>query len=125
PAADRRSLIVPARLSTDVIGVTGPNGTRLKAFHSQVAVPTAKITTDTGTKSSTYWGQRTVALHPGYRHITQATTAVCGYAAKQLRAAYGLPPGDPGAGTTIALVQDGAPVNAFKSLTRWAKLNGL
>ncbi|MGC5168426.1 S53 family peptidase [Luteimicrobium sp. DT211] len=49
----------------------------------------------------------------------------CGYTAKQIRAAYGLQPGDTGTGQTIAYIEVGTPYKMVKALTRFAKLGSL
>jgi hypothetical protein len=50
---------------------------------------------------------------------------VCGYWAKQIRAAYGLTSANTGKGKTIALIEIGAPDDMFAALTDYAKANGL
>src|SRR5579875_722946 len=72
-----RTLSVPARLSGDVIAITGPNGAKLNPYHGHADIPMTSAGNGAGTRCSAYWGQRTAALHPAYDGITEATTPVC------------------------------------------------
>jgi hypothetical protein len=50
---------------------------------------------------------------------------VCGYSAKQIRAAYGLTSANTGKAKTIAIMQVGAPNDMFQTLTDYSRHNGL
>lgn len=116
-----RDLTVPTSISSDILAVTGLNSTRPQADDA---------TTGTGARAkaaacSRYWAQKTQTISPAFRGLTKAAVAVCGYSAKQIRAAYGLTSANTGRGKTIALIQVGAPTKMFQTLTDYAKANGL
>jgi subtilase family serine protease len=116
-----RGLTVPASISTDILAVTGLNTSRPHADD-----PLAD--SDSRTKArdcSKYWAQKTQAITPAFHGLTQAADVVCGYSAKQIRAAYGLTADDTGTGKTIALIEVGAPDDMSRALTDYAKANGL
>jgi subtilase family serine protease len=116
-----RDLAVPAAISGDILAVTGLNSARLQADRATAGA-------DARAKSpacSKYWGQKTKAIIPAFEGLTQAAVPVCGYSARQVRAAYGLSSADTGKGTTIALIQVGGPDKMFQTLTEYAKRNGL
>jgi subtilase family serine protease len=114
-----RDLTVPSTISRDILAVTGLNSSQPQAANA--AIPTA----DTTAPCSTYWAQKIETLTPAFRGLTQAADAVCGYSAKQMRAAYGLTPADTGKGRTVAIIEVGGPSRMFQSLTDYAKANGL
>jgi subtilase family serine protease len=116
-----RALTVPASISGDILAVTGLNSSRPQADDA---------TTDAQARAkapacSKYWAQQTKAFTPAFHGLTEAAVPVCGYSAKQLRAAYGLTSADTGKGATIALIQVGGPDKMFRALTEYAKRNGL
>ena len=116
-----RDPTVPASIRSDVLAVTGLNSTQPQADDA---------TTGTGAPAkaaacSRYWAQKTQVISPAFRGLTKAAVAVCGYSAKQIRAAYGLTSANTGKGETIALIQIGAPTKMFQTLTDYAKANGL
>jgi subtilase family serine protease len=116
-----RDLTVPTSISSDILVVTGLNSTQPEANDT----PTATDTGATAAACSHYWAQKTKAVTPAFRGLTEAAVAVCGYSAKQVRAAYGLTSANTGAGKTIALIEEGAPYRMFQTLTDYAKANGL
>jgi subtilase family serine protease len=116
-----RGLTVPASIGTDILAVTGLNTSRP---HTDDAL----ADTDSRTKvrdCSNYWAQKTQVITPAFHGLTRAADVVCGYSAKQIRAAYGLTPDDTGTGKTIALIEVGAPDDMSRALTDYAKANGL
>lgn len=116
-----RALTVPATISSDILAVTG-----LDTASPQVNDLTSRAAASPTTViCSRYWAEKTTTVSPPFDGITEAAVPVCGYSAKQLRAAYGLAPSDAGAGTTIALIEIGAPTDMFQTLTDYAKANGL
>lgn len=66
-----------------------------------------------------------MSISPAFDGITSATLPICGYSASELRGAYGLASTNTGAGVTIALIQEGGPVAMQRTLTYYAKQNGL
>ena len=116
-----RDLTVPTWISSDILVVTGLNSTQPEANDT----PTATGTGATVAACSHYWAQKTKAITPAFRGLTEAAVAVCGYSATQVRAAYGLTSANTGQGKTIALIEEGAPYRMFQTLTDYAKANGL
>ncbi len=116
-----RELTVPASISSDILAVTGLNGSQPWTNDSTTA--TAAVTK--AADCSQYWAQKTVTISPAFQGLTEASTAVCGYSAKQIRAAYGLTSANTGKGKTIALIEVGVPGDMFQTLTDYARANGL
>jgi subtilase family serine protease len=116
-----RELTFPASISSDILAVTGLNTTQPQSNAASATGARAK-----GSACSRYWAQKTHAISPPFRGLTKAAVAICGYSARQVRAAYGLSAADTGKGKTIALIQVGAPdKKMFQTLVRYAKVNGL
>ncbi len=114
-----RDLAVPAAIKSDVLAVTG-----LGTVQPQADDLTAG--TAAGAKvCSRYWGQKTTVVSPPFDGTTEAAVPVCGYSAKQLRAAYGLTSADTGVRETIAIVEVGAPNKMLQTLSDYARANGL
>jgi subtilase family serine protease len=131
-----RDLTIPAQISSDILAVTGLNTTQPQPANDSTSGTGAGGSTSTATAPtsggagrarvcSQYWAQKTKTISPAFQGLTQAAVAVCGYSAKQIRAAYELTSGDTGKGKTIALIQVGAPYKMFQTLTDYAKANGL
>lgn len=118
---NEQALTIPAKISRDILAVTGT--TTGSQVHDAITNDTAASAK--AVSCSRYWAQKTTTVSPQFDGITEASIPVCGYSAKQLRAGYGLSKADTGAGTTIALVEIGAPTNMFQTLTDYAKANGL
>jgi subtilase family serine protease len=116
-----RDVTVPSTISGDILAVTGLNSTQPEASDT----PARTGTGATAAPCSHYWAQKTKAITPAFRGLTEAAVAVCGYSAKQVRAAYGLTSANTGVGKTIALIEEGAPYRMFQTLTDYAKANGL
>jgi subtilase family serine protease len=116
-----RDLTVPASISGDILAVTGLNGSQPKANDSTTATAAGAKSAD----CSHYWAQKTETISPDFRGLSDAAIPVCGYSAKQIRAAYGLTSADTGKGKTIALIQVGGPDDMFRTLTGYARANGL
>jgi subtilase family serine protease len=118
--SNNRDLTVPASISGDMLAVTGLNSSQ---------PPVADTPTATAARAkpacSRYWAQKTQTITPAFRGLTEAAVAVCGYSAKQVRAAYGLTSANTGEGKTIAIIQVGAPDDMVRTLTGYAKRNGL
>jgi subtilase family serine protease len=122
-ASNDRPMSVPVSLRRYVMAVTGLNSTKPQAMH----LTPRKLTTNTapGPQCSTYWGEHTAAVQPAFHGITSLPTANCGYSAAQLRAAYSLAPSNVGRGQRVALIELGTPYKMFKTLIRYAQVNGL
>jgi subtilase family serine protease len=122
-----RALTVPASISKDILAVTGLNSSRPQADEPDeaAAVGARAKKAQKSPVCSTYWAQKTKAFTPAFHGLTRAAVPVCGYSARQMRAAYGLTSADTGKGTTIAVIQVGGPDRMFQTLTEYAKRNGL
>ncbi|MFF0343871.1 protease pro-enzyme activation domain-containing protein [Kribbella sp. NPDC004875] len=106
----------PASLAQAIMGVTGLGTSHASAAQtSRPAQPTC----------SSYWAQHVVPVHPSYRGLTRASLPICGYSARQLRAAYGASWAFTGKGQTVALTESAAPTAMFQTLTEYAKRNHL
>jgi subtilase family serine protease len=129
-----RDPTVPASLRSDVLSVTGVNTIQSGANDAttgaggSTSTATAPTSGGAGAKApvcSRYWAQRTMTVSPAFRGLTEVAIGVCGYSAKQVRAAYGLTSANTGRGKTIALIVTGAPADMFRTLTDYAKAEGL
>jgi subtilase family serine protease len=117
---------VPASLAPDVLGVTGlstaPPATPGTGASPASAPPNAAAKAPA---CSQYWAQHVRAFHPAYRGLTRGALPICGYSARQLRAAYGATWADTGQGQTVALTEDEAPPAMFQTLADYARANHL
>jgi subtilase family serine protease len=116
------NVIVPGSIRRDVLAVTGLGGTR----------PGAAVATSTSSRAGAsalaclhYWAQKTRTLSPAFHGLTRAAVPVCGYSARQIRAACGLSAASTGKGKTIALIEVGAPERMFAALADYARVSGL
>jgi subtilase family serine protease len=114
--ANNSDVSVPTALAPDVLAVTG--------LDSTPAATTATSASKTPT-CSRYWAQYVKSFKPPYGKLTKGSLPVCGYSAKQLRAAYGATAAATGKGQTVALIEDEAPVAMFQTLKDYAEANGL
>jgi subtilase family serine protease len=120
-----RPVSLPTTLSPLVLGITGLTNAALTTPST-----TAKTTTTTATAKtapcSTYYGQHLQASLPSHFGRTSFPTQVCGYSAKQLRAAYGATMANTGKGQTIAFVELGSPEpDLLLTLQDYARVSGL
>jgi subtilase family serine protease len=123
PGGDPASTVaLRRRLGADAVAVTG-----LGAGARPTRAPVADADARARAKAacSAYWGQKTQTFTPAFGGLTTAAIPVCGYSARQIRAAYGLTGADTGRRKTIALIQVGGPTDQFQALTDYAKRNGL
>jgi subtilase family serine protease len=126
--SDARHLNHFNSISQDVLAVTGLSGGSV-GFRGRstpaLAAPAGTPSVAAPGDCSDYWAQRTVTVTPAFHGVSTAAVPVCGYSATQIRAAYGLTSADSGRGTTIALIQVGAPTDMFRALSDFARANGL
>jgi subtilase family serine protease len=116
-------LTLPAALVGTVAGVTGlDNAAPVLPLIQRGAT---RATAGPAYKCSAYWGQHTATLAYKQDGTTTYPTAVCGYSANQLRAAYGASAANSGQGQTIALVEQGLTPGMFTTLQKYAASNGL
>jgi subtilase family serine protease len=115
-----RPVSLPASLARLVSGVTGLDN----------ATP-AGLLTGAGASASAaagcshYYGQHSKTGLPEHFGRTSFPTQICGYSAKQLRAAYGANMTNTGRGQTIALPELGLDPDMRETLRDWAKASGL
>lgn len=109
---------VPSALATSVLGVTGLD-------NSAPIVPliTPKASGPKTYPCSHYYGQHVIRKLPEKFGTTSFPTAVCGYSAAQLRAAYGASSAATGKGETIALIELGLAPKMFQTLQDYAAVN--
>jgi subtilase family serine protease len=125
--SNNRDLTVPASINRDILAVTGLNTTQPQADDTTSgAGADAASSAAKAAACSKYWAQKTTTFSPAFDGLTQAAVPVCGYSAKQIRAAYGLSSADNGRGKTIAVIQPGMTVGTMlQALTEYAKAEGL
>jgi subtilase family serine protease len=124
PASGDRDLTFPASISRDVLAVTGLSGTKAGAGDT-ATTSTSSLASASAPACSHYWAQKTKTFSPAFHGLTRAAVPVCGYSARQIRAAYGLSAASTGKGKTIALIEVGAPDDMFRALTDYARASGL
>jgi subtilase family serine protease len=118
-----RPVSLPATLASLVQGVTGLDNAA-PVSPPETTAPTA--TAGTTAACSAYYGQHQQGGLPKYLGRTSFPTAICGYSAKQLRAAYGANLTNTGRGETIALVEQAPPdPDDLSILQDYAKVMGL
>ena len=124
--ANDRPVSLPTTLAPLVLAVTGLDNA---APANPVSLPekvekTAK--TASTAACSSYYGQHLQTGLPKYLGRTSFPTQICGYSAKQLRAAYGATMTNTGKGETIALIELAPPdPDDFAMLQNYAKAMGL
>lgn len=116
-----REVTLPADLGPEVAAVTGLDNFQPQTFHTGTRTTAAAADSN----CSTYFGQKWKTGLPKYHGGTTFSYALCGYTAKQLRAAYGMNSTNNGAGQTVAYIEIGSPYKMTKSLTKFAQLGGL
>ncbi len=116
--ANSTPIEVPSALAASILGVTGLD-------NSAPIVPliTPEATTAKSYPCSKYYGQHIVKKLPKKFGTTSFPTGVCGYSAKQLRAAYGAGSAATGKGQTIALIELGLVPAMFETLRDYAAAN--
>jgi subtilase family serine protease len=119
--ASDRPVTLPARLASSVLGITGLDN----------AAPVLPLTTFTPSRAaanaacSRYYGQHLAAGLPPRFGTRKFPTPVCGYSARQLRAAYGASTRSTGAGQKIALIELGLAPRMFRTLRDYAGAEGM
>jgi subtilase family serine protease len=122
-----RPVSLPAALSHLVLGITGLNDAALtNPSATAKTTTTAKATKAKAAPCSAYYGQHLQTGLPSHFGRTSFPTQVCGYSAKQLRAAYGATMANTGRGQTIAFVELGLPEpDMLLTLQDYARVSGL
>ncbi|NOL43395.1 S8 family serine peptidase [Kribbella sandramycini] len=113
-ATGPESTVRSLRSRDDILGVTGLGSS------GSAAVETAKRPT-----CSNHWAEHVQTIKPAFRGLTKGSLPICGYSARQLRAAYGASWAFTGKGQTVALTEALAPTNMFQALREYAKQNQL
>jgi subtilase family serine protease len=118
--ANDRPVSVPVSLASSVLGVTGlDNAAPILPLERYGTHPAGSPVVP----CSHYYGQHTASGLPEQFGTTTFPTASCGYAAGQLRAAYGASGVSAGKGQTIALVELGLAPDMFLTLQDYAAAN--
>lgn len=125
-----RPVSLPAALARIVLGVTGLDNaapaSTLFLRGGTARRNTASSTAASPTACSAYYGQHLQGGLPAHSGRTSFPTQVCGYSARQLRAAYGATTTSTGRGETIALVEMAPPdPRDLLTLQDYAKVSGL
>ncbi|MGW6279590.1 S53 family peptidase [Kribbella sp. NPDC055071] len=115
PVSKVRS-VADAELKPEILGVTGLGD------HYSAAARTTKAAQPT---CSEYWAQHVQTVKPSYRGLSKASLPICGYSARQLRAAYGASWAFTGKGQTVALTESEAPNAMLRTLREYARRNHL
>ncbi|WP_202868934.1 S53 family peptidase [Kribbella antibiotica] len=108
---------VPSELGAEVLAVTGLSTGR----RALAAAASGKKTP----QCSQYWAEHMQSFKPAYKGLTTAALPICGYSAKQLRAAYGASRAFSGRGQTVALTELQFGTSMQKTMQEWAKRNNL
>jgi subtilase family serine protease len=114
--ANNRAIWLPAPVAARVLGVSGLD-------NADPVLPLIRENTSPAPACSHYYGQHTVSGLPQKYGTTTFPTLGCGYAAGQIRAAYGASNTSTGKGQTIALVELGLTRDMFLTLVDYAKAN--
>jgi subtilase family serine protease len=122
-----RPVTLPTSLMRFVSGVTGLDNAIPTDSVSQPSADTVRTTRSAAAypRCSAYYGQRVTKGLPEHFGTTSFPSSVCGYSAKQLRAAYGANLTNTGKGQTIALVVLGLGPQMFATLRHYAKVSHL
>ncbi len=129
--ANDRAISIPSSLAGSVLGVTGLDNAAPKlpldrpGSGPAPAVTPAVAPAASSTACSQYYGQNETTGLPSQFGTTTFPTEVCGYTAKQMRAAYGANGSNTGKGQTIALVELGLAQDMFLTLHDYAAANGI
>jgi subtilase family serine protease len=116
--ANDRPVSLPTTLAPLLLGVTG--------LDNAAPADTAIASKASAATCSAYYGQHSQGGLPKYLGRTSFPTPICGYSAKQLRAAYGASMTSTGKGQTIALIEQSPPdPKDFALLQDYAKVMGL
>jgi subtilase family serine protease len=127
-----RPVSVPAALAASILGVTGlDNAAPLLPLERPGAAGPAPASRRPQAPSSgvrrcsSYYGQHSVAGLPPQFGTTTFPTFICGYSARQIRAAYHVSNTATGAGQTIAFTELGLTQQMFRTLRDYAAASGM
>jgi subtilase family serine protease len=121
-----RPISLPTTLARVVLGVTGLDNAALADPIIQPDTTARTEAAGTAAPCSVYFGQHQQGGLPKYLGRTSFPTPVCGYSARQLRAAYGASMTNTGKGQTVALVELAPPdPDDLLTLQDYAKVTGL
>lgn len=118
--ANNQAVAIPKSLSSDVLGVTGLDNAAPKL--PLMRAPGQQNGSSASPKffCSHYYDQHHVSGLPSKFGRTSFPTQICGYTAKQLRAAYGMDQRNNGHGQTVSLVELGLTPDMFLTLQDYA-----
>jgi subtilase family serine protease len=117
-----RAISLPTWLAPSVLGVTGLENAAPISTLDRLGSSTVNNAAIAGPTNacSTYYGQHEKSGLPRHFGTTKFPTEICGYSAKQIRAAYGANTVNTGKGQTIALVELGLAPDMFQTLQDYA-----
>jgi subtilase family serine protease len=128
--ANNRPVAIPSALASSVLGVTGLDNAsaiipleRPSTRPAGVKAPKAGASSLPPSPCSEYYGQHFAAGLPQMFGVTRFPTEVCGYSARQIRAAYGANMKVTGRHQTVALIELGLAPDMFLTLQDYAKKN--
>jgi subtilase family serine protease len=116
-----RSISLPSSWAQRVLGVTGlDDAAPMSTLERSPGAAGRASSSSRAASCSSYYGQHRLYGLPAEKGITHYPLIVCGYSAKQLRAAYGANRVNTGQGVTIALIEDGLAPDMFQTLADYA-----
>jgi subtilase family serine protease len=118
--ANNKAVAVPTSLSKYVLGVTGLDNAAPKLPLMRTPKRQPGIAGQPTAPCSQYYGQHHISGLPEQFGRTSFPTQICGYAAQQMRAAYGANTRNNGRGQTVSLVELGLTPDMFLTLQDYA-----
>jgi subtilase family serine protease len=121
-----RPISLPASLANGVLGITGLDNAAPAMTDALAAAPRRRGRGDNGSfQCSSWYGQRYAGEVPEMFGTRRFPTELCGYTAKQLRAAYGYTPKYTGNGQTVAVTELGLTPYMYRTLQDYARANDI
>jgi subtilase family serine protease len=120
-----RPVSLPASLAGVVAGVSGLDNAGPAGPQTRPGTAAGRRPVAPAAPCSAYYGQHLVAGLPAHFGRTTFPTQVCGYSARQIRAAYGANLTNTGQGQVIALAEAGLDPDMLLTLHDYAKASGL
>jgi subtilase family serine protease len=114
--ANNQPVAIPKSLSSYVLGVTGLDNAAPRLPLLRVPGSPSGTAGKPKARCSHYYGQHHISRLPRKFGRTSVPTQICGYTARQLRAAYGMDKRNDGRGQTVSLVELGLTPDMFLTL---------
>jgi subtilase family serine protease len=119
-----RNVTLPASLSSSVLAITGLTNVAPTMGIARVGGTQTSVASS-DSRCSQYYGQKRVWHEPAKIGKTNFPYMVCGYSAKQLRAAYGANRVNTGKGVKVAVTELGLASNMYETLVDYAQRQGM